>query len=342
VKAFVVRHRSGVRGGAWEEVADPRLTGGGAVIRVGAAALAWSDVLQMEGSYAGPVPDLPFISGHELAGEVVEVAPGATWSVGDRVFGFLPGPGAFAEYVAVSSGSLRLTPDELRDVDAAAFTTSYLTADVALRTIGGLTWDRSVLVHAAAGGVGHSAVQLACAYGVKTVVATAGTESRRAVARASGASATAGYDDFPEVVLAETGGRGVDVVLESVGGDVFDRSLDVVAPLGHVVTIGASSGAAPKRLKLPALWQRSLTVSGFHIGRMLEKTPELLAPSWDRLLALLAAGRIAPEIGLVVDLAGIGAGMEALRTRQVAGRVVIDFTAPAGRAGVPLPGSRSR
>ncbi|MEO3862670.1 NADPH:quinone oxidoreductase family protein [Acrocarpospora sp. B8E8] len=331
MRAYVVRHDDHGRSSRWEEVPDPSPSAEGVIVRVRAAALAWSDVLQMEGTYAGAVPDTPFVCGHEFAGEVVAAGSEAGYALGDRVFGFLPSPAAFAEYVAAPARCVRRTPDELADTDAAAFTTSFLTADAAMVTVGGLTPGRSLLVHAAAGGVGRSALQLARAYGTELILATAGSPSRRTAAEASGAMATADYDDFPDLVLEHTRGRGVDVVLESVGGDVFDLSARVLAPLGRLVTIGASSGTPPRRLKLPLLWQRSISVCGIHIARLLGDHPEVLQPSWKRLLSLLPAGRIRPEVGLTVSPADLAQGIEALRGRTVDGRVVIDFT-----GGVPV------
>ncbi|MFC8662206.1 zinc-binding dehydrogenase [Streptomyces sp. NPDC057199] len=326
VREHVVRDHGTTRSAKWEETADPSPPAEGVVVRVHAAALAWSDILQMEGTYAGEVPDSPFVSGHEFAGEVVAAGEGTTYAPGDRVFGFLSSPAAFAEYVAAPARCVRRTPDELTDTDAAVFTTSFLTADVALVTLGGLTPQRSLLVHAGAGGVGRSALQLARSYGSELVLATAGSPARRAAAQAAGAVATAGYDDFPDLVRESTGGRGVDIVLESVGGEVFDRSARVLAPMGRLVTIGASSGRPPQRLKLPLLWQRSISVCGVHIGRLLAEAPEVLEPSWERLLDLLSAGRIESEAGLTVPPSGLARGIEALRSRSVDGRVVIDFT----------------
>ncbi len=326
MRAFVVREGDDGRSAKWDDAPDPSPSSGGVVVRVRAAALAWSDILQMEGTYAGVVPDAPFVSGHELAGEVVAVGEGSRYALGDRVFGFLPGPGAFAEYVGAPAHCLRPTPDSLSDVEAAAFTTSFLTADAALVLVGGLAPGGKVLVHAAAGGVGRSAVQLATVLGAGVVLATAGSRARRASAVAAGATAAAGYDDFPQLVHERTGGRGVDILLDGVGGDVFDRSTGVLAPLGRLVTIGASSGSPPQRLKLPVLWQRSISICGVHIGRLLAERPDLLEPSWGRLLALLGQGRIDPRVGATVSPTEIRRGIDALRSRTVDGRVVIDFT----------------
>lgn len=311
---------------SWEDFPEPRCPPDGVVVEPRAAALAWSDVLQQEGGYVGAMPDPPFVSGHEFAGVVVEVGADAEFALGERVFGFLPRPAAFADRVAASSRVVRRIPDELTDIDAAAITTSFLTADAGLFRVGGLVAGQSVLIQSAAGGVGRSAVQLAKATGVDLVIATAGSPARQAEAAALGATHVAGYDEFADLVREVTAGRGVDVVLESVGGEVFDRSAEVVAPMGRLVTIGASSGVAPRRLKLPFLWQRSVTVGGLHLANLLGGSPELLEPSWQRVLGLLTKGQLDPGVGMVVGRDELRRGAEALRGRTVSGRVVIDLT----------------
>ncbi|GAA4546400.1 quinone oxidoreductase family protein [Pseudonocardia xishanensis] len=327
MRAYVVREHDGVWSASWEsDHPEPVCPADGVVVEPRAAALAWSDVLQQTGGYVGAVPAPPFVSGHELAGVVVEAGPAAEFAVGERVFGFLPRPGAFAERVAASSAFVRRIPDELTDLDAAAITTSFLTADVGLFTVGRLEPGQSVLVQSAAGGVGRAAVQLARAVGVELVIATAGSPVRQAEAVALGATRVTGYDEFPEVVRELTGGRGVDVVLESVGGEVFDRSAEALAPFGRLVTIGASAGVPPRRLKLPFLWQRSVTVGGLHIANLLGGSPELLEPSWQRVLGLLAKGELDAGVALVIGPDEIPRGAEALRGRAVSGRVLLDFT----------------
>lgn len=326
MQAYVVRADGGRWSVAWEEHPEPACPADGVVVEPSAVALAWSDVLQQEGGYVGAVPDPPFVSGHEFAGRVVEAgARAAGVAVGDRVFGFLPGPAAFADRVAAPGRSVRRVPDGLGDVKAAAITTSFLTADVGLFVVGGLVPGATLLVHAAAGGVGRSAVQLARVTGVEVVVATAGSAQRRADAAALGAR-VAGYDDFPDLVREVTGGRGIDVALESVSGEVFDRTLKVMAPGGRLVTVGASSGVPPRRLGLPMLWQRSVTVGGLHLANLLATAPELLEPSWRRVLDLATAGAIDPGVGLVVGRHGIPRAARALRGRTVPGRVVVDLT----------------
>lgn len=323
---YVVTDDEDGRSAQWADLPDPAPSPDGVVVRVSAAAVAWSDVLQVEGRYAVSRHPLPFVAGHEFAGEVVSAGPDSSWLPGERVFGFLDSPGSFAEYVAAPGWSIRSTPPELSDIEAAAFTTSFLTADAALMTVGCLRAGQTVLIHAAAGGVGRAAVQLARLYGAERILATAGSEARRGVARSLGATAVAGYEDFAELVQAETRGRGCDVILESVGGDVFDQSLDQLAPLGRLVTFGASSERAPSRIKLPRLWANSISVCGVHIGRLLAARDAELEASWVRLLALLEAGSIRADVGKIVPPSHIEEGFQSLHERSVDGRVVIDLS----------------
>jgi NADPH:quinone reductase len=295
-------------------------------VEVKAAALAWSDVLQSQGRYAGPVPDPPFVGGHEFSGVVVEAPPNADMCLGTRVFGFLPGAGAFGEYLAAQPSQLRRTPDGLDDVAAAAVSTPFLTADVALVAVGRITQASTVVIHAGAGGVGRGAIQLARRYGVAQIIATAGSPARRRDALAVGADESTGYEDFAAAVARRTSGRGADVILESIGGSVFDASTRALAPMGRLVTIGASSGVAPQRLKLPLMWQRSISVCGLHISRLLEEMPDVVDSAWARVLPLLADGAVDPGVALVISPEEIGHGMDALTSRTVSGRIVMDFT----------------
>ena len=276
MKAVVVREFGGPDALVWEDRPQPVPGPGEVLVRVLAVGLAWSDLLQAEGSYHGGGPEPPFIPGWELVGEVAGHGPGARApDLGARVCGFLRAPAALADFVAAPAAVLDPAPAWLSDADAAAFVVPFLTADAAMVTVGRLQENEAVLVHAAAGGVGAAAVQLARALGASPIIATAGSESRRAAADELGADLVAGYDDFPDVVREATGGRGADLVLESVGGDVFDRSLHALAPLGRLVSIGASSGQRPDKLRLPVLWHGAVSVAGVHIARWLNDTPEL-------------------------------------------------------------------
>ena len=323
---YVVDDDGSARSASWAGLPDPVPAADGVVVRVRAAAVAWSDVLQVEGRYAVAQHALPFVAGHEFAGEVVAVGSETRWAVGDRVFGLLDQPGAFAELVAAPGWAVRRTPPELSDIEASAFTTSFLTADAALMAVGRLSQGETVLINAAAGGVGRSAVQLARIYGAGVVLATAGTRERQTMAVRLGATAAAGYAEIGALVRENTKGRGCDVVLESVGGSVFDDSLNSLAPLGRLVTIGASAEEAPSPIKLPKLWAGSISVGGVHIGRLLGSRNAHLEASWARLTSLLEAGAIRPEVGQVVLPSELATGFSSLHDRSVDGRVVVDLS----------------
>ena len=314
----------------WGETPDPVAPPGHVVVRVLSVALTWSDVLQARGQYAGPVPDPPFIPGHEFCGVVQAPAPGEQEATapqlapGSRVCGFLPGPGALAELITVHPSWLRVAPDALSDAEAAAVTTPFLTADAALITVGRMEPGDSILIHAAAGGVGRVAVQLARLYGAGKVLATAGSESRRAEAAALGADATSDYDAFPDMAAAHVP-AGMDVILDSVGGKVFDDSLRLVRPLGRLVTIGASSGEAPRGPKLPTLWQRSVQVGGLHIARWLSEEPQLLKASLQRFDAVVGEEKIHIPIASVRPPSEIREAMNQVMDRRTSGRVVINL-----------------
>jgi NADPH2:quinone reductase len=308
---------------AWEDIPEPVPGPGELLVGVRAVALAWADLLEREGRYlGGPAP--PFTAGHELCGEVV--AHGSEVSgppVGTRVCGFLPRPGALAERMAAPAAWLRPAPDGVSDEGAAGFLGSFGTADAAAVTMGHLLSGESVLVHAAVGGFGSAAVQLCRAYGAGLIIATAGSSERRARAHAFGADAVAGYDDFPNVVLDATRGRGVDLVLESVGGEVLDRSLDCLVRLGRLVTVGASSGQAASRLRLATLWHRSVSVGGVHIGDWLQQCPDLLEPSWRRVLDALARGAVRPVVDATFAADGVIDAYRHLESRSSVGRTVV-------------------
>jgi NADPH2:quinone reductase len=328
VKAIVIREFGVPDAFAWEETPAPKPGPGELLIRVGTVALSWSDLLQAEGTYHAGGPQPPFTPGWELVGEVVGHGAGVTSpQLGTRVTGFLGAPSALADYVVAPTAVMDEAPDWLSDVQAAAYVVPFLTADAALSTVGRLRDGEAVLIHAAAGGVGAAAVQLCRAAGASPIIATAGNETRRAAARQLGADVVAGYADFDAHVRDATGGRGVDLVLESVGGDVFDRSLMSLAPLGRLVSIGASAGERPGKLKLPVLWHGAVSVAGVHIARWLNDRPDLLAPSRERVRALLASGAITPVVGATFPAARTADAYRALRSREVVGRVIVDLSA---------------
>ncbi len=310
----------------WQDRQAPEPRPDEVVVQTRAVGLAWSDLLQTRGAYAGGGPVPPFTPGYEIVGDVVLTGAETTGlTVGERVLAMLPGPGALAEHVAAPAAAFRSAPAQLSDTEAAAFPVSFLTADAALVTAGGFTPGHSVLVHAAAGGFGNAGVQLARAYGASLVLATAGSPDRCRHAESMGADRACGYDEFRAMVAEATGGFGVDIVLESVGGTTFDDSVSSVKRLGRVISVGASGGERPEKLKLPVLWHKSILVGGVHILNWMLNEPELLEPSWTRVLDAVARDTVAPVVGRTFAADDVQQAFAALGGRGVAGRVVVQF-----------------
>lgn len=310
---------------SWDDVPEPAPGPGELLVRVSAFAVNWADLLERAGRYPG-APTPPYLTGHDLAGVVVGHGPGVSEPpVGTRVFGVVPRGGAAAEVIAAPAAQLYVVPDGLNDEEAAGAAGPYLTADAAIVTLGRLRPGDTVLVHAAAGAYGSAAVQLCRAYGAGTVIATAGTTEKAERTREWGADVVVNYtaEDFVEVVEKVTAGRGVDLVLESVGGDVLDKSLDCVRPGGTLVSVGASSGRGSSRLRLHTLFELGISVAGFTLGRWLEHQPELVEPSVRRVLQQLGHDGVRPVVARVFAPGEVAQAHQFLADRRSVGRTVV-------------------
>ncbi len=313
----------------WDEVAAPVPAAGELLVKVCAFAVNWADLLERQGKYPG-APAPPYPTGHDLAGVVAGAGPGTDAPPeGTRVFGVIPRGGAAAEYVAAPAAQFHRVPDRLDDAQAAGAAGPYLTADAAIVTLGRLGRGEDVLVQAAAGAYGSAAVQLCRAYGAGRIFATAGTAAKAARAAEWGADVVIDYtnEDFVDVVRRETGGRGVSLVLESVGGDVLERSLDCVRPAGRLVSVGASSGRSTPRFRLHTLFELGISVAGFTLGAWLQNNPELVAPSVARVLDAFESGAATPVVARVFPRDEVAAAHEYLAGRHSVGRTVVSMTA---------------
>lgn len=323
MRALVVTGVGGPEVLQWQEVDDPVPGPGELLVRVHAFAVNWADLLMREGRYPG-APEPPFVGGHDLVGEVVGHGSGVdSPPVGTRVFGVLGHPGACAELVTTPVERLYRVPNGLTDEEAAGAAAPYLTADAAIVTFGRLAPGETVLVHAAAGGFGSAAVQLCRAYGAGTIVATAGSEEKLARVREWGADVAVGYDDFVAAALEATDGAGVDLVLESVGGDVLGRSFDCMAPLGRLVSVGASSGRSSDRFRLHTLFEKGVSVAGFTLGQWVLHHPELVRPSAERVLGALERGEARPVVGGVFPADRVADAHRFLAERRSIGRTIV-------------------
>jgi NADPH2:quinone reductase len=300
------------------EVPEP---GAGEVaVDVEAVGVNFADIKRRRGS-SSRAHDLPFVPGIEAAGTVRSVGEGAAFEVGDRVAVF-PTRGSYAEVVVADTDRVFAVPDGIGFEEAAAVPVQFLTAHESLYACGGLEPGEDVLVHAAAGGLGSAAVQLAAARGA-TVFGTASTDEKRRFAERLGADHTVDYEstDFREVVAEHTDG-GVDLVLDGVGGGTFDRSLDAVRPFGRVVTLGSAGGtdASPDTGRLRA---DSVHVVGYHLSRAVETFPGCVHRAAAEVFGLHEAGGLEFVVGERFDLAEAGAAHAYIESRESHGKVVL-------------------
>ncbi|MDD9943552.1 MAG: NADPH:quinone oxidoreductase family protein [Myxococcales bacterium] len=301
---------------------DPTPAPGEICIGVAAAACNFADILVGQGKYQIR-PELPFAPGSEVAGTVVAVGAGLEApKVGTRVLATLPF-GGYASQVVTTASNVVPIPASMPFEHAAAFGVAYLTGYLGLVDRGALQRGETLLVHAAAGGVGMAALQIGKALGAR-VIASAGSEDKLALCRQQGADATINYRDagWPEQVKELTGGRGADVVYDPVGGDTLHLSTKCIAFNGRIVIIGFASGQIPE-LKLNRVMLKNIAVTGLHVGAYREHDPKRLREGTSELLALYDDGRIAPIVSATYPLTQAGAALEALAARRSTGKIVL-------------------
>ncbi len=296
------------------EVPDPVETGGQVLVEVTSAGVNYADTHQVENSYLSP-SELPLVPGSEVVGSLAD---------GTRVAAFTMTGGYCERALAFPHMTFPL-PEQVTDGQALALMVQGLTAWHLLRTSTHLVAGESVVVHAAAGGVGTLAIQLAKAWGAGNVIAVASTQDKLELARSLGADhlVLAGEPDLKAALEAANGGRKVDVVLEMVGGPTFDASLAALAPFGRLATFGMASRTAPKPVGAGELMSRSRAVVGFWLAHCFGR-PELLQPQMAELLGMVAAGTLVPQVGGTFPLADAALAHEALRSRGSIGKLVLD------------------
>jgi NADPH2:quinone reductase len=297
---------------------------GEALVAVEAAGVNFPDLLVCAGRYQER-PALPFTPGFEAAGVVLEAGPGSARQPGERVIVVPELPdGAFQERLTVSDAQLFPVPAALPAETAAVLHIAYATAHVALHARAGLRPGETLLVHGGAGGVSSAAIQLGRAAGAR-VLATATGADRVAACRGLGAEVAldlAAREDVAAAVLAATDGHGADVVLDVVGGELFDRSRRCVAFGGRIVVAGFASGQIPQ---VPAnhVLLRNYAVVGVHLAAYRRRDPGLLRRVHAELLELLAAGRIAPHLHAVLPFEALPDALALVAERRVVGRVAL-------------------
>jgi NADPH:quinone reductase len=298
------------------EVPDPQASDGLMELEVAAAGINYADTHQAENSYHSPAT-LPLIPGAEVVGRT---------SDGERVVALLPAGGGYAARALVSPALSVPVPEAVEDGQALAIILQGLTAWHLLRTIAHIAPGETVVVHAAAGGVGTLAVQLAKRWGAGRVIAAASSEDKRRLALELGADVAvdANASDL-RGAIGEAAGGPVDIVLEMVGGETFTASFEALAPFGRLVTYGIASRQIPEPVDVIALNRHSRGVLGFWLAHCFRK-PEMFAGPAEELLALVASGELRPILGGTYPLAQARQAHEDLRARRTVGKLVLDPT----------------
>lgn len=305
-----------------EDQEPPEPRSGQVRIKVHAAGVNFVDALFVAGSYQVKIPP-PFVPGNELAGEIDALGPNVEgFAIGDRVMAQV-GVGAFAEQVCAAARAVRPVPEGMSMPAAAAFQLTYATALYALRERGKLVPGETVLVLAAAGGVGSAAVDVAKRLGAR-VIAAAGSDDKLASCVELGADATVNYDreDLKTRVRELTDGRGADLVVDPVGGPYSEPAVRATAWEGRFLVVGFAAGDIP-RIPLNLTLLRGCQIVGVDFGALSRDRPEETRPVLETLGQWASRGELSPLVTQTWPLAEAGAALRAVLDRQVTGKAVL-------------------
>jgi NADPH2:quinone reductase len=285
------------------EIADPVPDDDDALVRVRAAGINFIDILTRRGRYP-QMPELPTVLGYELAGELED---------GTHVMALATG-GAYAELAAVRQSSLVPLPDGASFAEGAAFLLTFLTVYIPLTRQVRFEEEPTVLVHAAAGGVGTAAIQVARALNAE-VVAAVGAPEKLELCRELGAHQAYVYDELPDDLR-------VDVVIDPVGGELFEAAVARLKPLGQLVAIGYAGGLWPE-LQPARIVGRNVGVQGVYLGRLMRHAPDVVAAATRELLELWSGRRIQPVVGAEFALDDVEQAHALVESRRSTGKVVL-------------------
>lgn len=307
---------------AVREVPDPVVGAGQLGVDVKAAGCNFFDILIVKGQYQVK-PPFPFIPGGEIAGVVTEVGPGVEgFAVGDRILAAAP-MGGYAERIAIPAAFAHRMPDAMSFEEGCGLPIVYPTSYAGLVFRANLQAGEWLLVHAAAGGVGLAAVQIGKALGAK-VIATAGGPDKVKIALEAGADFGIDYnaEDFVERVKEITQGHGADVIYDSVGGDVFDKSMKCIAWNGRLLVIGFAGGRIPS-VAANRILLKNVAVTGLHWGAYAKNEPQRIPETFAALFRLYEEKKIRPVVYQGYPLAEAAAALAALGSRKTHGKVVL-------------------
>jgi NADPH2:quinone reductase len=299
------------------DVPDPAPGPDDVLVEVHAVGVSFPDLLLSRGEYQLK-PEPPFTLGVDFAGTVVS---GPGFEPGQRVAG-VNGWGGAGELVANPADSTFVLPDAMSYDEGAALPMNYLTAHFALVERAQLRPGETVLVHGAAGGVGTATIQVARGYDARTI-AVVSTEEKAEFARAAGADETVLVDGFKDGVRELTGGKGVDVVVDVVGGDAFTDSLRCLATQGRLLVVGFASGKGIPEVKVNRLLLNNVDVRGVGWGAYAMVRPGYMQEQWKALVPLMESGVIKPPIGKTYAFEEFGAALVDMDERRTLGKSVV-------------------
>ena len=318
MRAAQVVRPTGPSGVEVRDVEEPTPGPDDVLIEVHRIGISFPDLLLSKGQYQIK-PEPPFTLGVDFAGRVVSGPDG--FSPGDRVAGVLPHGGA-AELVACPAPFVFRLPDSVSYDAGAAIPLNYLTAHFALLERGDLRAGETVLVHGASGGVGTASVQVATGYGAR-VLAVTSTEEKAEYARAAGADDVVLLDGFKDAVAGLTDGRGVDVVVDVVGGDAFTDSLRCLARRGRLLVVGFAAGQGIPEVKVNRLLLNNLDVRGVGWGAYAMTRQDFMQQQWRELLPMIETGVVKPPIGSTYDMDGFGQALVDMDERRTVGKSIV-------------------
>ncbi|MCM1973466.1 MULTISPECIES: zinc-binding dehydrogenase [unclassified Streptomyces] len=295
---------------------------GAYLVRVGAAGVNFADVMQSHGTYDGG-PAAPYTAGFEAAGEIVAVGPGVEnpLPVGTHVVG--TGYGAFAQYTTLPAAGALPVPDGWSDAQSLGLVLNWATALAALKPLGDIERGETVLVHAAAGGVGQAAVRLARHYGARVIATASPSKHETVLALGADHVLDSGRPDLAKHVLA-LAPEGVDIALESVGRATFRDTLAVTRPVtGSIVVLGAASGHTEISTH-DLIFTHRVQIKGLHIGAMATEAPQVYAGLLTELRSLIADGVYPPGTPEVHALADGPRVLRQLESRRTTGKLALD------------------
>jgi NADPH2:quinone reductase len=323
MKAILVETFGGPEVLAYRDLDDPEPQKNQVLIRVHSAGVNFADVKARMGGYHIKQP-LPFIPGLDVAGTIAAVGPEVkTLKAGQRVVAF-PQGGAYCELAIADAGLAFPIPDSIEDDTAAAFPVVAGTSYAMLARIAGLQAGQGLLLHSAAGGVGTTALQIARQLGAQPIVATVGSDGKKKFLEELGADAVFNYrsENYVEKTLALTDGRGVDVILNPLAGEILERDLRCLAPFGRLVCFG-DAGGRPASIPSSQLQGSCRSVLGFSFGTLRRTRPQEVPGIMQAVIALLAEGKIRMMLSRQFPLAEAAEAHRHIESRSSMGKILL-------------------